>query len=44
MIKGALFDLDGTLVDTSIDLGRATAYVLECRGITPKWSDDDYRR
>ena len=43
MIKCALFDLDGTLVDTSIDLGRATAYVLEQFGIEPKWSDSDYR-
>lgn len=40
----ALFDLDGTLVDTSIDLGRATAYVLEKYGVTPKWNDADYRR
>ena len=29
MIKGAIFDLDGTLVNTSIDLGRATDYVLK---------------
>lgn len=43
MVKCAIFDLDGTLVDTSVDLGRATAYVLEQFGITPKWSDDDYR-
>ena len=40
----ALFDLDGTLVDTSIDLGRATAFVLEQYGIAPKWTDNDYRR
>lgn len=44
MIKCALFDLDGTLVDTSLDLGRATAYVLESFGRENKWSDDDYRR
>lgn len=44
MIKCALFDLDGTLVDTTIDLGRATEYVLEQFGITPKWTEDDYRR
>jgi len=43
MIKCALFDLDGTLVNTLTDLGRATAYVLESRGITPKWTDNDYR-
>ena len=44
MIKCALFDLDGTLVDTIRDLGRATAYVLEQYSIKPKWTDDDYRR
>ncbi len=43
MIKCAIFDLDGTLVDTAYDLGRATAYVLERYGIEPKWTDDDYR-
>lgn len=42
MIKCALFDLDGTLVDTSIDLGRATAYVLETYGRPAKWTDKDY--
>lgn len=44
MIKGAIFDLDGTLVNTSIDLGRATDYVLKSKGIEPKWSNDDYLR
>ncbi len=39
----ALFDLDGTLADTSIDLGRATAFVLEQYGAEPKWTDSDYR-
>lgn len=43
MNKCALFDLDGTLVDTSIDLGNATAYVLRQMGREPKWTDDDYR-
>lgn len=43
MIKCALFDLDGTLVDTAEDLGRATAYVLEQYGVKPKWTADDYR-
>lgn len=43
MIKCAIFDLDGTLVDTAYDLGRATAYVLESYGFEPKWTDDDYR-
>lgn len=43
MIKCALFDLDGTLVDTAKDLGRATAWVLEQLGREPKWKDSDYR-
>lgn len=43
MIKCALFDLDGTLVNTAEDLGRATAYVLEVYGVEPKWTKDDYR-
>ena len=44
MIKCAIFDLDGTLVDTAEDLGRATAYVLEQFGVVPKWTDADYRK
>ncbi|MGN1328445.1 MAG: HAD family hydrolase [Eubacterium sp.] len=44
MIKCAIFDLDGTLVDTSQDLGRATAYVLEQFDREAKWTDADYRR
>lgn len=43
MIKCALFDLDGTLVDTAKDLGRATAWVLEQLGRESKWKDSDYR-
>ena len=43
MIKCSLFDLDGTLVNTADDLGRATAYVLEVYGVEPKWTKDDYR-
>lgn len=42
MIKCALFDLDGTLVDTAEDLGRATEYVLKEYGVNPKWTKDDY--
>lgn len=44
MIKCAIFDLDGTLADTSVDLGRATAYVLEQFGRAAKWTDADYRK
>lgn len=43
MIKCALFDLDGTLVNTADDLGRATEYVLKEYGFDPKWTKDDYR-
>lgn len=42
MIKAGIFDLDGTLVNTAEDLGRATAYVLESYGIEPKWTKADY--
>lgn len=41
--KCALFDLDGTLVDTADDLGAATAYVLEQFGRKARWSKEDYR-
>lgn len=44
MIKCALFDLDGTLVNTIDDLGRAVDYVLEQHGIEPHWTVDDYKR
>lgn len=43
MIKAALFDLDGTLVNTADDLGFATEYVLKAYGVNPKWTMDDYR-
>lgn len=42
MIKAALFDLDGTLVNSVDDLGRATDYVLESYSISPKWTKEDY--
>lgn len=44
MIKCAIFDLDGTLVNTSYDLGKATEYVLIKYGREPKWSEADYIR
>jgi len=34
-VKAALFDLDGTLLDTLEDLSRATNRVLESRGFQP---------
>lgn len=44
MIKCALFDLDGTLIDTLIDLGRAVDYCLEQYGYDKKWTSEDYKR
>lgn len=43
MIKCAIFDLDGTLVNSIDDLGLATDYVLKQYGKEPKWTTDDYR-
>lgn len=43
MIKCAIFDLDGTLVNTIEDLGYATDYVLEKYNREKKWNMDDYR-
>lgn len=34
--------MDGTLVDTSEDLGRATEFVLKSYGREPKWTKNDY--
>lgn len=41
-IKGILFDLDGTLLDTADDLGAALNFVLTERGF-PAVSELDYR-
>ncbi|MDE6659784.1 MAG: HAD-IIIA family hydrolase [Eubacterium sp.] len=42
-IKCAIFDLDGTLVNTIIDLGRACDYLLKKSGIEPQWTENDYK-
>lgn len=42
--KCAIFDLDGTLVNTIDDLGAATDDVLRHYGRTPKWSQEDYKK
>lgn len=44
MIKCALFDLDGTLVNTIDDLGGACNILIEKYGCDFKWSMDDYKR
>jgi len=43
LIKCALFDLDGTLVNTIIDLARATDFVLEKHGLKKNWNEQDYK-
>lgn len=42
-IKCAIFDLDGTLVNTIIDLGRACDYLLRNNGIEPEWTENNYK-
>jgi len=42
MKRLVIFDLDGTLLDTVEDLGRAVNYVLEQRGL-PQHTMDEYR-
>jgi phosphoglycolate phosphatase len=39
-MRGVIFDLDGTLVDTAPDLTRATNYVLASRGRQPVPAED----
>ncbi|MBQ9229358.1 MAG: HAD-IA family hydrolase [Eubacterium sp.] len=43
-IKCAVFDLDGTLVNTITDLGNACNYVLKLHGYPLKWNEEDYKR
>lgn len=43
-IKCAVFDLDGTLVNTIEDLGIACNTLLKKYGRTPKWTDADYKK
>lgn len=43
-VKCVIFDLDGTLVDTIDDLGLACDHLLRQKGITPEWTNADYKR
>lgn len=44
MIKCAIFDLDGTLVNTIDDLGLAADAVLRAYSIEPRWTEADYKQ
>jgi phosphoglycolate phosphatase len=43
-IKCAIFDLDGTLVNTIDDLGIACDILIKKYGFDAKWTKDDYKR
>lgn len=38
-----IFDLDGTLINTIDDLGLACDFILKEQGITPCWTNEDYK-
>lgn len=42
-IKCAIFDLDGTLVNTITDLGLACDYLLKNKGIASEWTEENYK-
>lgn len=42
-IKCVIFDLDGTLVNTITDLGRACDFLLKNSGFETKWTVEDYK-
>lgn len=44
MIKCAIFDLDGTLINTIDDLGNACDILIAKYGFCAKWTSDDYMR
>lgn len=43
-IKCAIFDLDGTLINTIDDLGGACNQLIKKYGYDASWSEDDYKR
>ena len=42
--KCAVFDLDGTLINTITDLGNACEFLIRKYGFCADWSEDDYMR
>lgn len=42
--KCAVFDLDGTLINTITDLANACEYVMEKHGFSASWNEDDYKK
>lgn len=44
MVKAVFFDLDGTLVNTVVDLGAAVHAVLKEHGIAPAFTEADYKQ
>ncbi len=42
-LKCAVFDLDGTLINTITDLSNACKFVMKKHGVWFEWSDDDYK-
>ena len=43
-IKCAVFDLDGTLINTITDLGNACDFLIMKYGFCAHWDEDDYKR
>lgn len=43
-VKCAVFDLDGTLINTITDLGNACNYVIKKHNFDADWSEEDYKR
>ncbi len=42
--KCAVFDLDGTLINTITDLKNACEYVIKVHGFKAEWDESDYKR
>lgn len=42
--KCAIFDLDGTLINTITDLGNACNYVIKKHGFNANWTENDYKK